>query len=109
LVSLVSPDEQPQPPACIAIKRHYRVGIHDINEPLDGHILPAEEHVEGLLEVVRAWRPDDGPRLIHCMTDRVFYGQAGGGTCEGCHGSTPRARRSGPISRAAAGGGVIAV
>jgi hypothetical protein len=52
-------------------------GIHDINEPLDGHILPAEEHVEGLLEFVRAWRPDDAPLLIHCMADRVFYGQAG--------------------------------
>ena len=28
--------------------RHLRVVIHDISEPLDGHILPAEEHVEGL-------------------------------------------------------------
>ena len=33
LVSLVSPDEQPATPACIAIERHHRVGIHDISEP----------------------------------------------------------------------------
>jgi predicted protein tyrosine phosphatase len=67
LVSLVSPDEQPQTPACIAIERHHRVGIHDISEPLDGHILPAEEHVEGLVNFVRAWRPEEAPLLIHCI------------------------------------------
>jgi predicted protein tyrosine phosphatase len=67
LVSLVSPDEQPQTPACIAIGRHHRVGIHDISEPLDGHILPAVEHIEGLIEFVRAWQHDEAPILIHCV------------------------------------------
>ena len=67
LVSLVSPDEQPATPACIAIERHHRVGIHDISEPLDGHILPAPEHVEALIDFVRAWRPDEAPLLIHCV------------------------------------------
>ena len=67
LVSLVSPDEQPATPACIAIERHHRVGIHDISEPLDGHVLPAQEHVEALIDFVRAWRPDEAPLLIHCV------------------------------------------
>jgi len=67
LISLVSPDELPGTPACIALERHHRVGIHDISEPLDGHILPAEEHVEGLIDFVRAWRPDEAPILIHCV------------------------------------------
>ena len=67
LVSLVSPDEQPQTPACIAVERHHRVGIHDISEPLDGHILPAVHHVEGLIEFVRAWPHDEAPLLIHCV------------------------------------------
>jgi predicted protein tyrosine phosphatase len=67
LVSLVSPDEQPPTPACIAIGCHHRVGIHDISEPLDGHILPAAEHVEGLIEFVRAWQHDEAPILIHCV------------------------------------------
>jgi predicted protein tyrosine phosphatase len=67
LVSLVSPDEQPQTPACIAIGRHHRVGIHDISEPLDGHILPAAEHIEGLIEFVRSWPHDQAPILIHCV------------------------------------------
>jgi predicted protein tyrosine phosphatase len=67
LVSLVSPDEQPATPACITIERHHRVGIHDISEPLDGHILPAQEHVEALIEFVRVWRPEEAPLLIHCV------------------------------------------
>jgi predicted protein tyrosine phosphatase len=67
LVSLVAPGEQPATPACIALERHHRVGIHDISEPLDGHILPMEEHVAGLIEFVRAWPPDEAPLLIHCV------------------------------------------
>jgi predicted protein tyrosine phosphatase len=67
LMSLVSPDEQPPTPACIALERHHRVGIHDISEPLDGHVLPAMEHIEGLIDFVRAWRHDEAPILIHCV------------------------------------------
>jgi predicted protein tyrosine phosphatase len=67
LVSLVSPDEQPPTPPCIRMVCHHRVGIHDISEPLDGHILPAVEHIEDLIDFVRAWRHEDAPILIHCV------------------------------------------
>jgi predicted protein tyrosine phosphatase len=67
LVSLVAPDELPATPPCIISERHYRIGIHDISEPLDGHILPAEEHVEGLIDFVREWRHEEAPILIHCV------------------------------------------
>jgi predicted protein tyrosine phosphatase len=67
LVSLVSPDEQPPTPTVIAAERHHRVGIHDISEPLDGHILPDPEHVAALIEFVRSWAPDEAPILIHCV------------------------------------------
>jgi predicted protein tyrosine phosphatase len=67
LVSLVSPNEQPPTPDGIAAARHHRVGIHDISEPLDGHILPAPEHIEGLIGFVRGWAPADGALLIHCI------------------------------------------
>jgi predicted protein tyrosine phosphatase len=67
LVSLVAPDEQPATPQCIRFDRHHRVGVHDISEPLDGHILPAEEHLEGLIGFVRAWEPEQAPLLIHCV------------------------------------------
>jgi predicted protein tyrosine phosphatase len=67
LVSLVAPVEQPATPAGIASDRHHRVGIHDISEPLDGHILPAAEHVEGLVDFVTAWPHQQAPILIHCV------------------------------------------
>ena len=67
LVSLVSPDEQPPTPAGVAAHRHHRVGIHDISEPLDGHVLPDPEHVAGLIEFVRSWSPGEAPILIHCV------------------------------------------
>jgi predicted protein tyrosine phosphatase len=67
LVSLVAPDELPATPPCIRSDRHHRIGVHDISEPLDGHILPAEEHVEGLIDFVRGWRPEEAPILIHCV------------------------------------------
>lgn len=67
LVSLVAPVEQPATPAGIASGRHHRVGIHDISEPLDGHILPAAAHVQGLIDFVSGWPHDEGPILIHCV------------------------------------------
>lgn len=67
LVSLVSPDEQPPTPAIVAAERHHRVGIHDISEPLDGHVLPDPEHIAGLIDFVRSWSPDEAPILIHCV------------------------------------------
>jgi predicted protein tyrosine phosphatase len=67
LVSLVAPDELPATPPCIGSGRHHRIAVHDISEPLDGHILPAAEHVEGLIGFVRAWRPKEAPLLIHCV------------------------------------------
>jgi predicted protein tyrosine phosphatase len=67
LVSLVAPTEQPPTPMGIAGHRHHRVAIHDISEPLDGHILPDAEHIEGLIDFVRAWPHDETPILIHCI------------------------------------------
>jgi predicted protein tyrosine phosphatase len=67
LVSLVSEDEQPATPVGMLVDRHLRVVIHDINEPLFGHILADERHIADLIAFVRAWPPDDGPMLIHCM------------------------------------------
>jgi predicted protein tyrosine phosphatase len=67
LVSLVAPNEQPPTPAVLAGDRHHRVEIHDISEPLDGHVLPGVDHVSGLIEFVRAWPQDQAPILIHCV------------------------------------------
>jgi predicted protein tyrosine phosphatase len=67
LVSLVSEDEQPATPVGMLVDRHLRVVIHDISEPLVGHILADEQHVAGLIGFVRAWPHEEAPMLIHCM------------------------------------------
>jgi predicted protein tyrosine phosphatase len=67
LVSLVSEDEQPATPAGMLVDRHLRVVIHDINEPLVGHILADEKHVAELIAFVRSWPHEEAPMLIHCM------------------------------------------
>jgi predicted protein tyrosine phosphatase len=67
LVSLVSEDEQPATPVGMLVDRHLRVVIHDISEPLAGHVLADEQHVAELIAFVHAWPHDEAPMLIHCM------------------------------------------
>jgi predicted protein tyrosine phosphatase len=67
LVSLVTDEEQPATPAGMLVERHLRVVIHDINEPLDGHILADEQHIAGLIAFMRAWPHEEAPMLVHCM------------------------------------------
>ena len=66
LVSLVEPKEQPSTPAPIVVERHLRIEIHDISEPLPGHILPELDHVACLIEFLRSW-DGEAPILIHCF------------------------------------------
>ncbi len=52
-------------PASISEERHLYIAMSDIIEPLDGHIIPAEEHVRKLLTFVKAWNKAQ-PMVIHC-------------------------------------------
>lgn len=45
--------------------RHLFIGVSDIVEPLDGHVLAGAEHMEQLLAFVRAWGRES-PLLFHC-------------------------------------------
>ena len=62
LVNVGTPLERP---ALIEAANHAVIGVSDIAEPLDGHVLPADAHVAGILDFVRAW-PRDKPLVIHC-------------------------------------------
>jgi predicted protein tyrosine phosphatase len=62
LINVGSPVERP---ATISPDRHLFLGVSDIVEPLEGHILPAEEHIEQLLTFVRAWGRES-PLIFHC-------------------------------------------
>ena len=53
-----------RPPA-IAEADHLFVGVSDITDALDGHVLPDEAHVRRLLDFVRAW-DRARPLVIQC-------------------------------------------
>jgi predicted protein tyrosine phosphatase len=53
-------------PSAIKLDRHLFLALSDIIEPIDGHVLPDAEHVQRLLDFVRAW-DRAAPLLIHCF------------------------------------------
>jgi predicted protein tyrosine phosphatase len=52
-------------PASIAPENHLLLDMDDINEHIDGYVVPAEEHVGDLLRFVRAW-DRAAPLVVHC-------------------------------------------
>ena len=52
-------------PRAILPDRHLRLHIHDIAEPIMGHIAPGEEHVGQLIDFVLDWG-GQGPMVVHC-------------------------------------------
>jgi predicted protein tyrosine phosphatase len=66
LVTLITAGTLVERPAAIAADRHLFVAVSDIVEPLEGHVLPGQEHVEQLLPFVRAWDRAK-PLVFHCL------------------------------------------
>src|SRR3954465_2225427 len=65
VVTLINTGSAVEPPASVLQNRHLFIGMSDIVSPLDGHILPASEHVDSLLTFVRAWERES-PLVFHC-------------------------------------------
>ncbi len=62
LINVATPVERP---ASVDPARHLLIGVSDIVDPQDGHVVPAREHVERLIGFVRDW-PREAPLVIHC-------------------------------------------
>lgn len=65
VVSLLG-DERVERPRGIPPEHHLWLRLHDISVPLDGHVLPDEEHVTDLLRFVRGWDRRT-PLVVHCF------------------------------------------
>ena len=65
LVTLINVNTPVKRPPSIEAARHLYIGVSDIVDALDGHVLPAEAHVGRLLGFVRDW-DRAAPLLIHC-------------------------------------------
>ena len=52
-------------PPSISAENHLLLDMDDINEHIDGYVVPGETHVGDLLRFVRAW-PREAPLVVHC-------------------------------------------
>jgi predicted protein tyrosine phosphatase len=65
VVSLLTSGTAVARPDAVLPEHHLVIGLSDIVSPLDGHVLPATEHVETLLAFARSW-PRERPVVFHC-------------------------------------------
>ncbi len=65
VVSLIGDETRIERPPGIAPENHLWLRLHDICAPLDGYIMPQEEHVADLLDFVRRW-DRRAPLVVHC-------------------------------------------
>jgi predicted protein tyrosine phosphatase len=65
VVSLIGDEARVDRPTAIVPENHLWLRLHDISTPLDGYIIPDEEHVADLLNFVRGW-DRRAPLVVHC-------------------------------------------
>ena len=65
IVTLLGVDDRVERPDTVSAANHLFLRMHDISEPLDGHVAPDTSHVENLLGFVRGWDRAN-PMVIHC-------------------------------------------
>lgn len=66
MVTLINKGTEVTRPREIAESRHLFVAMSDIVLEIEGEILPADNHVETMLDFVRRWDRTD-PMVIHCF------------------------------------------
>ena len=65
LVTLINVGSAVERPAGIVESRHLFLGMSDISQPLDGHVLAGQDHIGRFLAFVRNW-DREAPMVIHC-------------------------------------------
>jgi len=65
VVSLLGDEATIERPVAIVPENHLWLRLHDISSPLDGYIMPDEEHIATLLRFVRRW-DRRAPLVVHC-------------------------------------------
>ena len=65
IVTLINPGTPVPRPPSIAEDRHLFLGFNDISDPIDGMILPGQDHLDTYLDFLRNW-DRVRPMVIHC-------------------------------------------
>ncbi len=66
LITLINVATPVARPDSIPAENHLFIGINDIVEPMDGMVLPAEDHVRTLIRFVESW-DQKRPLVVHCF------------------------------------------
>jgi len=66
IVTLLRLTDRVVRPSHIAAENHLILGVDDISTPVDGYMLPGQEHVERLIAFVSAWDRQT-PMVVHCF------------------------------------------
>lgn len=66
VVTLINKDTPVPRPSDVGEADHLFLGMHDICDPMDGMICPAEEHVSELLGFIGRW-DRRSPIVVHCF------------------------------------------
>ncbi len=65
IVTLIKDVSLVHRPECIPEGNHLLLDMDDISMPIDGYVLPGEEHVEKLVDFVTSW-DRAAPLVVHC-------------------------------------------
>jgi predicted protein tyrosine phosphatase len=65
VVSLIGDETSVERPRAIIAENHLWLRLHDISSPLEGYVMPDEQHVADLLRFVRRW-DRSAPLVVHC-------------------------------------------
>jgi predicted protein tyrosine phosphatase len=66
VVTLLKQTDRVERPRTVMEANHLILGMDDIAAPMDGYIIPGEEHVTRLIEFVRGWDRAK-PIVVHCF------------------------------------------
>jgi predicted protein tyrosine phosphatase len=65
VVTLLKDTDRVERPRRIAEANHLILGMDDIAVPMDGYVIPCDEHVARLIDFVRGWNRAK-PMVVHC-------------------------------------------
>lgn len=65
VVTLINAATQVRRPASVPAENHLFLGMNDIAAPLDGLVVPGEEHLDRLLDFAGRWDRST-PLIVHC-------------------------------------------
>ncbi len=66
IVTLLRLTDRVERPGHIAPENHLVLAVDDISTPMDGYTIPAQEHVERLIEFAGRW-DRAAPMVVHCF------------------------------------------